>query len=314
MDDGRAVREVWSQSSHRLQMGTALPRRRGSGPARAQPRAAELSAPHARTPGGADPRSASGVRLGSEEAAPGAGEASPGAQVARAEHDQRDSRAPWTAAEEETPSSVESSGCCAPRHRRPNQVWPADFKGQFKTRDGRYCFPLTVTDHFSRSLLLCKGLPSVKTEGAKPAFRRLFGEVGLPEAIRTDNGAPFASRGLHGLSELNVWWIKLESFTNASSRRARRKTERTSGCIASSSARRQLRRPQASGPDRAGSIASASATTKSALMRASRIRSLHRVGKRRHGRTRNMGKKTPGRPHDPGRQGPQPVSCKQRLS
>jgi hypothetical protein len=54
---------------------------------------------------------------------------------------------------------------------RPNQVWPADFKGQFKTRDGRYCFPLTVTDHFSRSLLLCKGLASVRTEGAKPAFR-----------------------------------------------------------------------------------------------------------------------------------------------
>jgi hypothetical protein len=67
--------------------------------------------------------------------------------------------------------------------RYPNQVWPADFKGQFKTRDGKYCFPLTVTDHFSRSLLLCKGLPSVRTEGAKPAFRRLFQEIGLPEAI-----------------------------------------------------------------------------------------------------------------------------------
>jgi len=92
---------------------------------------------------------------------------------------------------------------------RPNQVWPADFKGQFKTGDGRYCFPLTVTDHFSRSLLLCKGLPSVRTEGAEPAFRRLFREVGLPEAIRTDNGAPFASTGIHGLCEMNVWWMQL---------------------------------------------------------------------------------------------------------
>jgi transposase InsO family protein len=92
---------------------------------------------------------------------------------------------------------------------RPNQVWPADFKGQFKTRDGRYCFPLTVTDHFSRSLLLCKGLPSVRTEGAKPAFRRLFQQIGLPEAIRTDNGAPFASTGIHGLCEMNVWWMQL---------------------------------------------------------------------------------------------------------
>ncbi len=91
----------------------------------------------------------------------------------------------------------------------PNQVWPADFKGQFKTRDGRYCYPLTVTDHYSRKLLVCRGLPSVRTEGAKPVFRRAFREVGLPEAIRTDNGAPFASTGIHGLCELNVWWMQL---------------------------------------------------------------------------------------------------------
>jgi hypothetical protein len=92
---------------------------------------------------------------------------------------------------------------------RPNQVWPADFKGHFKTRDGRYCYPLTVTDHFSRSLLLCQGLRSTKTEDAQNAFQRLFREVGLPEAIRTDNGAPFASRGIQGLSRLSVWWMKL---------------------------------------------------------------------------------------------------------
>ena len=91
----------------------------------------------------------------------------------------------------------------------PNQVWPADFKGQFKTRDGCYCYPLTVTDHYSRKLLVCRGLPSVRTEGAKPVFRRLFREAGLPEAIRTDNGAPFASTGIHGLCELNVWWMQL---------------------------------------------------------------------------------------------------------
>ena len=92
---------------------------------------------------------------------------------------------------------------------RPNQVWPADFKGQFKTRDGNYCYPLTVTDHYSRKLLVCRGLPSVRTEGAKPVFRRLFRAVGLPEAIRTDNGAPFASTGIHGLCELSVWWMQL---------------------------------------------------------------------------------------------------------
>jgi transposase InsO family protein len=92
---------------------------------------------------------------------------------------------------------------------RPNQVWPADFKGQFKTRDASYCYPLTVTDHYSRVLLLCRALASIRTEGVKPVFRRLFREVGLPEAIRTDNGAPFASTGIHGLCELNVWWMQL---------------------------------------------------------------------------------------------------------
>jgi putative transposase len=92
---------------------------------------------------------------------------------------------------------------------RPNQVWPVDFKGQFRTGDGRYCYPLTVTDHFSRSLLACHGLRSVATAGTKPVFRTLFREVGLPEAIRSDNGAPFASTGIHGLSALNVWWMQL---------------------------------------------------------------------------------------------------------
>src|SRR3989449_11500854 len=93
--------------------------------------------------------------------------------------------------------------------QRPNQVWPADFKGQFKTRDGQYCDPLTVTDHFSWTLLVCRGLSSVKTEEAKPVFRALFREYGLPEAIRTDNGTPFASTGIHGLCGLNVWWMQL---------------------------------------------------------------------------------------------------------
>ena len=92
---------------------------------------------------------------------------------------------------------------------RPNQVWPVDFKGQFKTRDGQYCYPLTVTDHFSRALLTCRGLLSVKTLLAKPVFRALFRDVGLPDAIRSDNGAPFASTGIHGLSALNVWWMQL---------------------------------------------------------------------------------------------------------
>jgi len=58
-------------------------------------------------------------------------------------------------------------------------VWPADFKGQFETRDAKHCYPLTATDHSSRKLLVCRALPSVRTEGAKPVVLRLFREVGL---------------------------------------------------------------------------------------------------------------------------------------
>jgi hypothetical protein len=84
-----------------------------------------------------------------------------------------------------------------------------DFKGQFRTRDGIYCYPLTVLDHYSRYLLCCRGLPNVRTAGARETLEKLFRDVGLPDAIRSDNGVPFASNGIHGLSQLNVWWMKL---------------------------------------------------------------------------------------------------------
>jgi putative transposase len=100
-------------------------------------------------------------------------------------------------------------GAPAVHTEQPNQVWPADFKGQFKTGAGAYCYPLTVTDHFSRALLVCRGLHSVRTAETRPVFRTLFRAVGLPDAIRTDNGAPFASTGIHGRSPLNVWWMPL---------------------------------------------------------------------------------------------------------
>jgi len=91
----------------------------------------------------------------------------------------------------------------------PNAVWSADFKGQFKTRDGVYCYPLTVTDGFSRYLLGCQGLRSPCEELSRPVFTRLFEEYGLPEVIRTDNGSPFASTALGRLSRLSAWWIRL---------------------------------------------------------------------------------------------------------
>lgn len=92
----------------------------------------------------------------------------------------------------------------------PNEVWTGDFKGQFRTRDGRLIYPLTVVDRYSRFLLAVMGLESVSLAQAWPVFERLFREYGLPRVIRTDNGSPFAStRAVAGLSRLSVRWIKL---------------------------------------------------------------------------------------------------------
>jgi transposase InsO family protein len=93
--------------------------------------------------------------------------------------------------------------------RYSNQVWCADFKGYFRTGDGGRCNPLTVSDYSSRYLLCCRHVEQMSHELVKMRFERVFREYGLPEVIRTDNGAPFASRGLGGLSRLSYWWIRL---------------------------------------------------------------------------------------------------------
>jgi transposase InsO family protein len=92
----------------------------------------------------------------------------------------------------------------------PNDLWCADFKGEFRLGNGRYCYPLTVTDHASRFVLLCEALNSTREDLAITAFERLFRERGLLLAIRADNGVPFASpNGLYNLSKLSVWWLLL---------------------------------------------------------------------------------------------------------
>ena len=91
----------------------------------------------------------------------------------------------------------------------PNDVWTADFKGQFKTGDGLYCYPLTVADGFSRFLLGCQALSSTRVQEARPVFVRLFKDFGLPKRIRTDNGVPFATNTLARLSQLSAWWVRL---------------------------------------------------------------------------------------------------------
>jgi len=93
---------------------------------------------------------------------------------------------------------------------QPNDLWCADFKGEFKTGDGRYCYPLTVTDQASRMILACEALESTKEQPVIEAFVRLFRERGQPSAIRSDNGLPFASpNGLYNLSKLSVFWLRL---------------------------------------------------------------------------------------------------------
>ena len=91
----------------------------------------------------------------------------------------------------------------------PNAVWTVDFKGQFKMLNGRYCYPLTIQDGFSRFLLECRGLYSTSIELAKPVFIKVFREFGVPAVIRSDNGTPFASIGLARLTRLSAWWIRL---------------------------------------------------------------------------------------------------------
>src|SRR5829696_8241121 len=92
----------------------------------------------------------------------------------------------------------------------PNDLWCTDYKGEFMLGDKRYCYPLTVTDHASRYLLLCEAMESNAEKPAFTAFERLFKERGLPRAIRSDNGVPFASpNGLFNLSKLSVWWLRL---------------------------------------------------------------------------------------------------------
>jgi putative transposase len=103
-----------------------------------------------------------------------------------------------------------AEGTALSRPLQPNELWCADYKGQFMLADRRYCYPLTITDAASRYLLSCEALSSTQATYAFPVFERVFKDFGLPKAIRTDNGVPFASpNSLFGLSRLSVWWLRL---------------------------------------------------------------------------------------------------------
>lgn len=135
---------------------------------------------------------------------------------------ERESRRVWPAAST-MGDLLRREGLSAPRRREryvvpltqplaaaqaPNDVWTADFKGWFRTADGTRCDPLTVADACSRLVLCCR-IVAPSERGVRPWFERTFREYGLPRALRTDNGSPFATTGAGRLSHLAVWWLKL---------------------------------------------------------------------------------------------------------
>jgi len=95
--------------------------------------------------------------------------------------------------------------------KEPNDVWCIDYKGQFQTKDKNYCFPLTISDHYTRFLLACEALQSTNQDEAFEVFMRIFKTFGLPKIIRSDNGSPFASTSkCYGLTRLSAWFISLD--------------------------------------------------------------------------------------------------------
>ena len=103
-----------------------------------------------------------------------------------------------------------ATGTVLSASEHPNDLWCADYKGEFMLADRRYCYPLTITDQASRYLFAVEALESTKEINAFTVFERVFKENGLPQAIRTDNGVPFASpNALFNLSKLSVWWLRL---------------------------------------------------------------------------------------------------------
>lgn len=93
--------------------------------------------------------------------------------------------------------------------KQANDVWSIDYKGQFRLGNKEYCYPLTITDNYSRYILAIEGFKRISGDATKQVLDNLFSEFGLPSAIRSDNGVPFAGTGLGGLSRLSIWLIKL---------------------------------------------------------------------------------------------------------
>ena len=145
--------------------------------------------------------------------------------------------------------------------KAPNELWSADYKGQFKTRDGRWCYPLTIMDHASRYLLSCRGLEGTRLNETRAVFEQLFKAHGLPERLRTDNGVPVSDPvDCRAYRSGGFGW---GSCRSASRRGSRSRTVATSACTIPSSGRRSSRRQRTWQPNRPCLTASGCSTTNS---------------------------------------------------
>jgi len=146
-----------------------------------------------------------------------------GSKKLRTELERQDPEVKWPA-RSTIDALLKRNGLVEPRKRRRqakpsptplgeatdvNEIWCADYKGQFRLGNGQYCCPLTITDQHSRFIIGCEGFSRISTEEAQESFMHAFRRYGVPRAIRTDNGPPFASQGLRGWSRLSVWWLRL---------------------------------------------------------------------------------------------------------
>ena len=126
------------------------------------------------------------------------------------QHRARGARSTWAGEAAPARAATRPKGPRSSTPQRPNDLWCADYKGEFMLADKRYCYPLTISDFASRYLISCDALSTTKETYAFTVFERAFKDFGLPKGIRTDNGVPFASpHSLFGLSKLSVWWLRL---------------------------------------------------------------------------------------------------------
>ena len=130
-------------------------------------------------------------------------------RVARDQHRRRSARPPRAGEEAAPPPPDSPPGRRAPVTHAPNDLWAADFKGQFRTGDRIYCYPLTVTDQHTRYLLACHGLLSTRGTGVRQSSIASSASTGCHGRCGPTTACPFASTSLHGLTSLNVWWLRL---------------------------------------------------------------------------------------------------------